>query len=242
MNMRHIMRCALAVAALFALIAAAEPASASLLITVDKSTQRMSVAQDGVELYNWPVSTGVRGRDTPSGEFKPFRMEKDHFSREWDDAPMPNSIFFTMQGHAIHGSSHTKYIGRPASHGCVRLEPRNAETLWHLVKHEKMANTRVVLTGETPGADPALPVARAPIAAPEPADFTASLPDRRAPRVQAERDDGPAFFDGRNYYDRRGRRYIVVGRDDHGGVRLMPEDSAQAYPRPQQHFYRDNWN
>ena len=102
------------------------PASAKLLIDIDKSAQRMTVSQDGAQLYAWPVSTGQRGYDTPSGEFKPFRMEKTHFSREWDDAPMPNSIFFTTRGHAIHGTEHTRNIGRPASHGCVRLEPQNA--------------------------------------------------------------------------------------------------------------------
>ena len=126
------------------------PAAASIVIEIDKSAQRMIVSQDGAQIYTWPVSTGQRGYDTPSGEFKPFRMEKDHFSREWDDAPMPNSIFFTMQGHAIHGSNHVKAIGTPASHGCVRLEPKNAAILWDLVKQQKMANTRVELTGETP--------------------------------------------------------------------------------------------
>jgi len=82
-------------------------ASAKLLIEIDKSAQRMTVSQDGARLYTWPVSTGVRAHDTPGGAYTPFRMEKDHFSREWDDAPMPHSIFFTRQGHAIHGTEHT---------------------------------------------------------------------------------------------------------------------------------------
>ena len=76
----------------------------------------MIVTVDGDPRYVWPVSTGAFSYDTPSGQFKPFRMERDHFSREWDDAPMPHSIFFTQQGHAIHGSSHVKAIGTPASH------------------------------------------------------------------------------------------------------------------------------
>src|SRR5476651_2283046 len=139
------------VAAAFAAVCCfALPASANILIQIDKSTQQMTVSQDGAQLYAWPVSTGQRGYDTPSGEFKPFRMEKEHFSREWDDAPMPHSIFFTQQGHAIHGSNHVKAIGTPASHGCVRLEPGNANILFDLVRQQKMANTRVVLTGETP--------------------------------------------------------------------------------------------
>ena len=146
-------------AAAFALALSALPAAAALLISIDKTTQRMSVEMDGQEIFNWPVSTGTRGYDTPSGSYKPFRMEADHFSREWDDAPMPHSIFFTQVGHAIHGTTHTKAIGSPASHGCVRLEPQNAEALFKLVKQEKMANTRIVLTGTTPAPPP---VAAAP--------------------------------------------------------------------------------
>ena len=141
------------------------PASAKLLIEIDKSAQRMTVSQDGARLYTWPVSTGQRGYDTPGGEFTPFRMEKDHFSREWDDAPMPNSIFFTKRGHAIHGTEHVRNIGRPASHGCVRLEPGHARTLFGLVKQEGLPNVRVVLFGATGPGSPAM-VRRAPQAQP----------------------------------------------------------------------------
>jgi hypothetical protein len=109
----------------------------------------MTVSQDGARLYTWPVSTGISRYDTPGGAYTPFRMERDHFSREWDDAPMPNSIFFTKQGHAIHGTYHTS-IGRPASHGCVRLSVANSRVLFDLVKHEGLPNTRVVLFGEIP--------------------------------------------------------------------------------------------
>jgi hypothetical protein len=186
---------AAAVTAAVAALATAAPANAALLITIDKSTQRMSVVLDDLQIFDWPVSTGQRGYDTPSGEFKPFRMEKDHFSREWDDAPMPHSIFFTMRGHAIHGTNHVKGIGQPVSHGCVRLAPQNAATLFKLVKQEGMANTRVVLRGETPGAA----VASAPRDG-NGDDLTSAVP-------QVRRDNGPAFYDGRYYYDRQGRRY-----------------------------------
>ena len=121
------------------------PASAKILIEIDKSAQRMTVSQDGAQLYTWPVSTGLRSYDTPGGAFTPFRMEKEHYSREWDDAPMPHSIFFTQKGHAIHGTEHIRNIGRPASHGCVRLEPENARVLFALVRQEGMANTSVFL-------------------------------------------------------------------------------------------------
>jgi hypothetical protein len=134
-------------ASLFALWAM--PASAKLLIAIDKSSQRMTVSQDGARIYTWPVSTGISRYDTPAGMFTPFRMEKDHFSREWDDAPMPNSIFFTTRGHAIHGTNHTS-IGRPASHGCVRLSVEHSAMLFDLVKREGMQNTRVELYGDIP--------------------------------------------------------------------------------------------
>ena len=134
-----------------AALVSATPAAADLLITIDKAQQRMIVVKDDAPLYDWPVSTGQRNYDTPAGTFKPFRMEADHYSREWDDAPMPHSIFFTQIGHAIHGSFDTKRLGRPASHGCVRLHPSNAKILFRLVRTEKMANTRIVLTGTIPG-------------------------------------------------------------------------------------------
>lgn len=122
-------------------------AAKSVLITVNKASQKMTVSVDGEKTYVWPVSTGASGYTTPSGTFTPFRMEKTHFSKEWDDAPMPNSIFFTMEGHAIHGSLHTKSLGRRASHGCVRLAPPNAAVLFALVQKTGMRNTRVVVKG-----------------------------------------------------------------------------------------------
>src|SRR5215470_20296541 len=134
-------------AATVAVLTLCQAAHANLLIQVDKSTQRMTVTVDGKQLYDWPVSTGGSGYDTPSGTFRPFRMEIDHTSDEWDDAPMPYSIFFTQIGHAIHGTYAQRNLGHAVSHGCVRLAVQNAATLWKLVKQEKMANTSVVLNG-----------------------------------------------------------------------------------------------
>lgn len=121
-------------AVVLALMLGGAAADARVSIVIDKSAQRMTVSADGRQLYNWPVSTGRAGRDTPGGEFRAFRMEKDHYSKEWDDAPMPNSIFFTRIGHAIHGTYDVKKIGSPASAGCVRLDPENAEVLFALVE------------------------------------------------------------------------------------------------------------
>jgi hypothetical protein len=212
------------------------PARAELLISIDKSSQTMTVTVDSHLRYVWPVSSGAPGYDTPSGQFKPFRMEADHFSKEWDDAPMPHSIFFTMQGHAIHGTSHLKAIGTPASHGCVRLELKNAAVLFDLVKQQKMANTRVVLTGETPTTR-SVPVARRdrdyqqtrdrdyqPTYGSNDYDTTASIPARRPQRY------------GRIVRDTQGREYIVYDNaprytyDDAPRYTYAPE-SPYAEPR-----------
>lgn len=127
---------------------AVSPAFADIQITVDKTAQTLTVARDGQVLHTWPVSTGRVGRFTPSGTYQAFRMEKDHYSREFDDAPMPNSIFFTKRGHAIHGSFETKKLGRPASGGCVRLAPENAKVLFDLVKAEGVLKTKVTIAGD----------------------------------------------------------------------------------------------
>ena len=189
------------------------PAQAELVIAIDKSAQQMTVTVDGAALYVWPVSTGAPGYDTPSGEFKPFRMEADHFSREWDDAPMPHSIFFTQQGHAIHGSNHLKAIGTPASHGCVRLEPKNATLLFALVKQQKMANTRVVLTGETP-VKAGVPMARRNDTIMADEDVTGSVPVRRQKQARGWQDypDGSQrYYPERQYYNDQPRRAYRYG-------------------------------
>jgi hypothetical protein len=142
--MRYLLACALAVVAL-----AAHPACADVLITVDKSTQQMSVVVDGAQRWQWRVSTGAAGYETPSGT---FRMDPNHFSKEFDDAPMPHSIFFTRLGHAIHGYLDTRRLGLPVSHGCVRLDPENAARLYALVEQEGVLNTTVVVSGHAPSA------------------------------------------------------------------------------------------
>src|SRR5438552_5596027 len=126
---------------------AASSAQAKVEITIDKDNQQMTVAVDGVERYRWPVSSGIPSRETPSGSFRAFRMEEDHFSKEFDDAPMPHSIFFTKIGHAIHGTDSVGRLGTPASHGCVRLSRDNASTLYALVEQQGVLNTTVTLTG-----------------------------------------------------------------------------------------------
>ena len=155
---RTILPASLLAAALVLPLASA--ARANILVSIDKTTQNMSVVVDGAPRYIWPVSTGRPGYDTPNGTFKPNRMDADHFSQEWDNAPMPHTIFFDMKGHAVHGFSDVKHLGLAVSHGCVRLSPANAATLFDLVKTEGMSNTIVVVSGQTPGGGSG-PVARA---------------------------------------------------------------------------------
>ena len=130
------------------LTAGADAALADVFISVDKATQRMAVLVDGERQHFWPVSTGLAHYDTPTGSYTPFRLAKDHFSKEWDDAPMPHSIFFTSRGHAIHGSDATRRLGSPASHGCIRLSRENAAILFNLVKEQGLENTRIAVIGE----------------------------------------------------------------------------------------------
>jgi hypothetical protein len=130
-------------------LAAGSAAEAKINITVDKDSQTMTVVQDGVEKYRWPVSSGLPSYETPNGNFQTFRMEEDHYSKEFDDAPMPHAIFFTKKGHAIHGTDSVNRLGSPASHGCVRLSRENAAVLFDMVKADGVLNTTVNLTGSS---------------------------------------------------------------------------------------------
>jgi lipoprotein-anchoring transpeptidase ErfK/SrfK len=133
--------------------AATEPSEPIVVVTIDKSAQEMTVWVDGVEKYTWPVSTGRPGYATPSGTYTASSMNKIWYSKQWDNAPMPNAIFFTKKGHAIHGTNEVRNLGKPASHGCVRLSPKHAATLYKLVEEKGLKRTEVVLTGATPGGD-----------------------------------------------------------------------------------------
>ena len=144
-------------------LAAPAVAAASILITVDRSTQRMTVNVDGVQRWVWQVSTGRSGYATPAGSYTAFRMEEDHYSKEFDDAPMPHSIFFTKLGHAIHGTLDARHLGSAASHGCVRLSTANAAKLYALVEEQGLPNTKVVITGATPSGAPAVARRRTPV-------------------------------------------------------------------------------
>jgi lipoprotein-anchoring transpeptidase ErfK/SrfK len=131
-------------AGLFALFSSL-PAFADVRIRVDKSSQTMTVSVDGWNQYQWPVSTAKSGYYTPTGTWRPFRLERSWYSRKYDNAPMPNSIFFTG-GYAIHGTVHVSQLGRPASRGCIRLHPAHARELFALVSQQGMNRTRITIT------------------------------------------------------------------------------------------------
>jgi hypothetical protein len=186
------------VALVAAAITTAGQAQANIVIRVDKSAQQMSVTVDGALRWQWRVSTGARGYDTPSGTFRAFRMEASHFSKEFDDAPMPHSIFFTQRGHAVHGYLNTSHLGLPVSHGCVRLDPKNAAALYALVKQEGVLNATVVVTGHIP--DAAVARRRAPSYQPDYQPAEAQV----APRGYPAR---PPYGDNGDYYSRDDRFY-----------------------------------
>lgn len=114
-----------------------------VVVTVDVSEQAMLV-ETPVDSFIWPVSTGREGYRTPRGVYQPYRMAKMHYSSKYENAPMPHSIFF-HGGYAIHATYDIKRLGRPASHGCVRLAPRDAQWLYHIVKEYGQENTTIVV-------------------------------------------------------------------------------------------------
>lgn len=115
-----------------------------ILVTVDITTQAMKVTAGSKTVFKFDVSTGRKGFTTPTGNYRPIRMHKMWYSRKYDNAPMPFAIFF-HGGYAIHGTTDLANLGTVASHGCVRLDPANAEKLYDLVAQVGMKNTRITL-------------------------------------------------------------------------------------------------
>lgn len=112
---------------------ASSSVEAGLLARVDNTSQRMHVYVDQRLAFVWPVSTARRGFWTPAGSYRVQRMEPFWRSRKYAMAPMPHALFF-HGGYAIHGTSAIGQLGRPASHGCVRLSPGNARTLFGIAQ------------------------------------------------------------------------------------------------------------
>lgn len=136
---------ALLLSVVFSLFAL-QPSQAAVDVRINLSTQTMSVRASSGEAYDWRVSTARAGYVTPRGSYRAQRLARMHYSRKYDNAPMPHSIFF-RGGYAIHGTNAVGALGRPASHGCVRLAPGNAAKLYALVQKE---GARISITGSSP--------------------------------------------------------------------------------------------
>lgn len=130
-------------AAVFLLASASfTSASADVVAKIDLSSQTMTVRVNGWHYASWKVSSGRRGYRTPVGSWRPKWLAKMHYSRKYHNSPMPHSIFF-LGGYAIHGTNATRRLGRTASHGCIRLHPRNAAKLFALVQKHGRRKTRI---------------------------------------------------------------------------------------------------
>jgi lipoprotein-anchoring transpeptidase ErfK/SrfK len=138
------MRVSSCILAALLLVALSTGADAAIVVQIDRAAQRMAVIVDGAPRYNWRVSTARRGYITPPGTYHPEMLARRWFSRKYYNSPMPHSIFF-YGGFAIHGSYEISHLGRPASHGCVRLDPSNAAILFGLVQREGTAATTIVI-------------------------------------------------------------------------------------------------
>ncbi|RWB33438.1 MAG: L,D-transpeptidase [Mesorhizobium sp.] len=119
-------------------------AANQIVARISLSQQTMQVMVDGRPTFAWKVSTGAKGHVTPTGSFKPTRMHQMWYSRKYDNAPMPHSVFF-KGGYAVHATNFVKRLGQPASHGCVRLHPVDAADFYQLVETFGPANTRIVI-------------------------------------------------------------------------------------------------
>ena len=121
-----------------------EKPSKTVEIVVDISDQSMRVEVGGWTYGRWKVSTAREGYHTPRGSWRPFMLKEMHYSKKYDNSPMPHSVFF-LGGYAIHATYSTRLLGRPASHGCIRLHPRNAARLYALVQKHGMKATRITI-------------------------------------------------------------------------------------------------
>ncbi|WP_232318414.1 L,D-transpeptidase [Sphingomonas sp. TDK1] len=114
-----------------------------LLIVVSLERQRAYVYRNGVMIGVTTVSTGVEGKETPTGVFTILQKHVEHKSNLYDDAPMPFMQRLTWDGIAMHAG---KLPGYPASHGCIRLPNAFAKLLFEATSR----GTTVVITKDAP--------------------------------------------------------------------------------------------
>jgi hypothetical protein len=190
--------------------ASASAANATARIHIDLSSQTMHVdSSEGS--YSWPVSTARSGYYTPRGYFAPTGLQRMHYSKKYHNSPMPYSIFF-RGGYAIHGTYATGALGRPASHGCVRLSPGNAATLYSIVQRE---GGSISITGSPPGGG---------------ARYAKST--RSAVRYASAKHGKARYAKLRRPFDGRAMAYDSAPRHVYRGVRYW-----QAHPIAPQYYY-----
>jgi hypothetical protein len=143
-----------------------------IMAIVSIKTQKVTFYDADGWILRAPVSTGIKGRETPAGVFAVLEKDKDHHSSLYDDAWMPNMQRLTWNGIALHGGPLPGYA---ASHGCVRMPYEFAEKLFD----ETRIGMRVIIAPNDAApvefSDPALfvPNAQALAAAPARAETLA---------------------------------------------------------------------
>jgi hypothetical protein len=146
------------------------PPPVTLVLNADLGAQRLAVIANGVTVHTWKISSGREGYATRTGSFRPQWASRMWYSRQYDDAPMPHAIFF-HKGMAFHATTAVRKLGQPASHGCIRLAPSNAEALYKLVHRHGYARTKIVIHHGAKRKDPATaakPAAKRAAGAPRP--------------------------------------------------------------------------
>lgn len=122
----------------------ADVRGAAVIAYIDISAQTFTLEVNGKSEARWAISSGRAGFPTPRGSFRVARVARVYFSKKYDNAPMPNSVFF-LGGYAIHGTYQVANLGQPVSHGCVRLAPANAAAFFDQVQKYGMSRTRVIV-------------------------------------------------------------------------------------------------
>ncbi|MDQ3144331.1 MAG: L,D-transpeptidase family protein [Pseudomonadota bacterium] len=116
------------------------PKEGDTRVVVDLLTQMAYVYRADQLIGATTISSGKKGKETPLGFWSVLQKKKSHFSRKYDDAPMPFMQRLDEFGIAFHAG---KTPGYPASHGCIRMPPKFAEKLYGLTK----LGTKVVIEG-----------------------------------------------------------------------------------------------
>ena len=133
--------------------------SGPTLLLVNLATQRATLFRNGVPIAASTVSTGRPGYETPTGVFTILEKQVEHYSRKYDNAPMPYMERLTWKGIALHAGH---LPGRPASHGCIRMPAGFAKLLYGVTRLEmtviitarpvspRVALTPAILAGASP--------------------------------------------------------------------------------------------